>query len=69
MKQNTLRQIFQRLRQAGECVDASEEPIYDFHVEGMNRALSQINTWEAVKRKFVLTTQQRCAGMFRDRVD
>jgi hypothetical protein len=69
LKKNTHRKQYQRLLLAGELTDNSEEPVYAHHVRAVNRALAKMNTWEAARRKFVLTTMWRCAGVFRVGVD
>jgi len=68
LKAQTARRIFERLRKNGELQDMSAQPIYRGHVKSINRVLSELNTWEAAKRKFALSTLQRCAGMHLHRV-
>ena len=68
-KDQTARRIFERLRRNGELQDMSAQPIYQGHVKSINRVMSEQNTWDAAKRKFALSTLQRCAGMYLHRVE
>ena len=69
LKYQTARRIFERLRRNGELQDMSAQPIYQGRVKSINRVMSEQNTWDAAKRKFALSTLQRCAGMHLRRVE